>query len=62
MSIEVSIIMCVYNENINFLKEAVESILRQINDNYEFIIIDDSEDKRVINYLITISKRFNNIT
>ena len=61
MLIEVSIIMCVYNENNNYLKEVVESVLNQINYNYEFIIIDDSENKNVINYLIDISKRYNNI-
>lgn len=61
MSINISILMCVYNEKISFLKEAVESILSQIKDDYEFIIIDDSEDKRVINYLIAISKRYSNI-
>lgn len=61
MSIDLSIIMCTYNEKINFLKKAVESVLNQINDNYEFIIIDDSEDKKVINYLVNISKRYNKI-
>ena len=36
----VSVIMCCYNEG-KYLKDAVESILNQSFDNFEFIIIDD---------------------
>jgi glycosyltransferase involved in cell wall biosynthesis len=37
----VSIIMPIYNTNVEHLKEAIESILKQRYSNFEFIIIDD---------------------
>lgn len=40
----ISIIMAVYDENINQLDEAIKSILTQSFDNFEFIIILDKSD------------------
>lgn len=40
MSIEISIVMSVYNAE-SFLKESIESILNQTHENFEFIIIND---------------------
>ena len=37
----ISVIMSVYNTEIVFLKEAIDSILNQTFSNFEFIIIDD---------------------
>lgn len=39
--IDISIIMPVYNEE-KYLREAIDSILCQTADNFEFIIIDDA--------------------
>jgi len=40
----ISVIMAVYDENINQLDEAIKSILTQSFDNFEFIIILDKSD------------------
>ena len=37
----ISVIMCSFNTNELFLKQAVESILKQTLSNFELIIIDD---------------------
>lgn len=39
---KLSVIMPVYNEKINFLKNSIESILNQTYKDFEFIIIDDA--------------------
>lgn len=45
MSIKLSVIMSVYNDEL-YLKDAIESVLNQTYKNFEFIIIDDgSKDK-----------------
>lgn len=42
----ISVIMSVYNTEIDFLKEAIESILSQTFSDFEFIIIDDYSDEK----------------
>lgn len=44
--IEVSVIMATYKENINFLKQSIESILHQTYKNFEYIIILDNPDNK----------------
>ena len=48
----ISVIMSVYNTEIVFLKEAIDSILNQTFSNFEFIIIDDcsgEETQKILN-------------
>ena len=48
----VSVLMCVYNTHIDYLREAVNSILTQTYENIEFVIVDDaSSDEEVVKYL-----------
>lgn len=47
--VETSVIMGTYKENLNFLKQSIESILNQTYKNFEFIIIlDNPENKKHI--------------
>ena len=52
---KVSVIMCEYNTPLNILDEAVNSILNQTFEEFEFIIIDDS----VKGYFKDYSKKYN---
>ncbi len=46
---EISVLMCVYQENIHYIRESIESILNQSYKGFEFIIIaDDPSCNRVI--------------
>lgn len=52
----ISVLMPVYNTKIEYLKQAVESVLRQTMKDFEFVIVDDgSTNEHVINYLKEIS-------
>lgn len=53
---KVSIIMAVYNSNLNYLKASVESILAQTFAEFEFVICDDGSSPDVIEFLEEISK------
>jgi glycosyltransferase involved in cell wall biosynthesis len=48
----VSILMSVYNENLEFLKVSIESIINQSYKNIEFIIINDSPDNLVVSKIL----------
>ncbi len=48
----VSILMCVYDTPVSFLREAIESILGQTYENIEFVIVDDcSKSSEVVDCL-----------
>lgn len=49
---KVSILMCVYNSNVDLFKEVINSIDNQTYDNFEVVIINDgSTDDELLNYL-----------
>lgn len=53
---EISVVMPVYNTSVPFLREAVESILKQSFSDFEFLIVDDgSENIDTLEYLGSIS-------
>lgn len=47
----VSVVMATYNDKIEYLEKAINSILLQTFSNIEFIIVDDSVKGETINYL-----------
>ncbi len=58
----VSVIMGVYNTRLDYLQKAVNSILDQIYENFEFVIVDDgSTDVTVRAYLIEEQRKDNRI-
>lgn len=63
MSALVSVLMCVYNTRLDYLKDAVKSVLNQTYQSFEFIIVDDaSNDAEVLDYLNEIKTIDNRIT
>lgn len=55
--LKISVVMPVFNTNLAFLKEAVESVMGQIYPNWELCIVDDhSTNQKTIQYLLDISK------
>lgn len=53
--IEVTILMSVYREKDNELKEAIESILNQTYKDFEFLIINDGQEERINNIVNSYS-------
>lgn len=45
--VEVTVLMSVYKEENEEIKEAIESILKQSFNNFEFLIIDDGQEERI---------------
>jgi len=52
----VSVIMATFNEPVDYIKAAVDSILNQTFTNFEFIIIDDSTNQTTIDILNSYTK------
>ena len=57
----VSVVMGVYNGNVVHIKQAVDSILSQDFDDFEFIIVDDGSNTQVRNLLIHYSTNDNRV-
>ena len=49
--VKISVVMPIYNTPVSFLKEAVESILNQTVQDFEFIIVDDGSANEIKEYL-----------
>lgn len=59
---KVSIIMTVYNESINLVKNSVKSVINQTYDDLELIIISDNpKNYRLNEYIVNLSRENNNI-
>jgi len=52
---ELSVIMTTYNENLNFLKACIDSILKQTYKNFEFIIVTEPDETN-IDYLENVER------
>ena len=50
----VSVILPVFNERLDYLEECITSILNQSYKNFELVVVDDSTDKKVIDYFKSI--------
>lgn len=46
-----TVLMAVYNTDLNYLNEAIESILNQTYKNFEFIIVNDGSNKETTDFL-----------
>ena len=53
----ISVIMPTYNPNLNFLREAINSIINQTYRKYEFIIIDDGSDSKVKEFIRSLNDK-----
>ena len=52
----ISVLMCTYNTNQIFLKEAIDSVLNQTYSNFEFIIVDDGSANQSFEFIKTFPK------
>lgn len=58
----ISVVMSVYNEPLEWLKESIESIINQTYKNFEFIIINDNSlDQKLSNFLNYYKNKYSNI-
>ena len=57
--IKFSIIIPVYNEKLEYFKKAIDSIVNQIDDSYEIIVIDDGSKEKEIEFYIKNLKNEN---
>lgn len=61
-NIILSIVMPIYNANLEWLSEAIESVVSQISDNWELVCVDDgSECDAVISLVQEYVKKYENI-
>jgi len=54
---DVSVIMCVYNERLDFLRASINSVLKQTYQNFELIIIDDSDEEVVVKFMENVAEK-----
>ena len=60
---KISVLMSAYNEPLEYVKVAVESILSQTYDNFEFIIVMDKPDNQELSdYFFSVSKKDHRVT
>ncbi len=52
----ISVVMATFNEPVNYIRESIESILKQTYKNFEFIIVDDSTKPETIDAINTFAK------
>ena len=60
MEIKYSICICNYNMD-STLVQSLESILNQINENYEVVVVDDGSSDNSLSLLIKLRKKYNNL-
>ena len=59
--VRISVVMPTYNTAIDVLREAVDSILKQTFQDFEFIIIDDGSTNGSIDYLQNLTDKRNKL-
>lgn len=57
MSCDISVVMPVLNGDFNHLKEAIESILKQTFETFEFIIVDDGSNQETKDFLASYAQK-----
>lgn len=58
---ELSVIMTTYNENLNFLKNCINSVLRQTFNNFDFIIVVEPDETNM-NFLESVASMDKRVT
>ena len=54
---DITVIMCVFNEREKFLKESINSILQQSMGNFEFLIVNDGSSQNTYNLLESLKSQ-----
>ncbi|NBJ94043.1 glycosyltransferase [Parablautia muri] len=58
---KISVLMCVYDTPVNYLQEAIDSILNQNFSEWEMIIVDDGSNQQTVEVLKKYAKKNNQI-
>ncbi|MBL4559904.1 MAG: glycosyltransferase [Labilibaculum sp.] len=59
-TIEISVLMCVYDEPEDWLRQSIDSVLNQSFDKFEFIIVNDNPKSALIDKILNHYKRKDN--